>query len=242
MRVRLLKPAVMSLLTLFLGTVKADVCQWSSSSGLLPDQACADFELFSTTNGERPILSNGSLRIADDTLSEQLFYIAQGEGIALPEIAYAEFGMRYVSGTFDLASRRAAAVSITTLPSIGSSLYIGKDQIFLLSGLTTIGSSATVDTDDTFHAYRMEISGKTAGSLVKVWQDGQLVLTGQSFSSTDTHGNLPRVIFGELSIRAAGVSEWTYFNTSVVPEPESTALGLIGLLTLAVVKRRRASR
>jgi hypothetical protein len=76
-----------------------------------------------------------------------------------------------------------------------------------------------VDTDDTFHTYRIEVEGVNVGSGFKVFYDGVLTLNGALFvADEDEH---PLIGWGDVDYNfgSSGVSEWQSFrhNASVFP-------------------------
>lgn len=177
--------------------------------------------------------------MSGNLIAETMYYIVSGGSIDLPEQLVVNFRMRFVSGNTSEPDRAPAAVAITTANGVGISLWIDRDEAFLLSGLHTVGDRSTnIDTDAAFHDYRMVVDGRTAGSAVSVWQDGVPILSGQTFSSTAANGTVPRVLFGEFSIQAAGVSEWQSFSASAVPELGGGVLAGIGVLALSLRRRR----
>jgi hypothetical protein len=76
-----------------------------------------------------------------------------------------------------------------------------------------------VDTDGDFHTYRVEVDGLAAGSVVQVYYDGILTLTGALLADVLVAGNSPRVAWGDGTGGASGVSEWRYVwhNAAAVP-------------------------
>jgi hypothetical protein len=92
-------------------------------------------------------------------------------------------------------------------------LQFGVDDVFLLSSCTVRGATAPVDTNDSFHTYRIEV---TAGAIT-VYQDAVQILTGNTFDSVSCNGNEDRVIFGPFSSRSHGVSEWQTFEHNASP-------------------------
>jgi hypothetical protein len=215
---------------------------WEASSGLTPDQV--GYNLFNTSVPETPVLSPTKLTLANDALSETMFYTMAGPELLLAETTEISFRMRYVSGSGPYPGRAPAAVFATTAPGIGASLYIGSDEIFLNSGsIYSRGPQNTsVDTDSSFHDYLLRIEGDTSGSPVSVFQDGNLVLTGALIASTSDNGLDQRIGFGELSIWALGTSEWESFSHNAVLIPEPTALCLLSLGSLALVAGARRIR
>ena len=172
-----------------------------------------------------------------------MYFEVKGDNLGLPQHLAVDFRMRYISGNSSSAisaGRAPAGVSIAMANSVGISLWIGQDSLFLESSNQVIGDRTILrDTDNALHFYRIVIDGVNVGSAVTVWQDNEQILTGQTFSSQLAHGLVPRVSFGDESILAQGVSEWQSFNVSAVPESSTAVLAACVLLVLAL--RHRSS-
>ncbi len=223
---------------------QANDYRWTAGSGLLPSQAAPPFTLVDTADPENPVLANNLLRLSGNLVAETMYYILSGAGIGLPSVLEVDFSMRYVSGNRSTSVVAPAGVAITTSASgAGIALWIGQDEAFLSSASGGRGDSInTIDTDGALHDHRIVVGGAAGGSAVQLWQDGVAILGGNTFNSHSLNGTVPRVLFGEFSVRAAGVSEWTSFRAgavSAVPEPAAAWLLLAGAPLLAL--RRRLS-
>ncbi len=207
--------------------------RWDAASGLLPDQVSPPFTLVDTASPEDPVLAGGVLTLSGNLVAETMYYRVTGNDIGLPDRLQIDFRMHYVSGNRTTSVVAPAAVAFTQQGNVGNVLWIGKDEAFLWKGLNTIGARTTsIDTDGAFHDYRVLVDGKATGSAITVWQDGTPILSGATFANSDANSDLPRVAFGEFSIRAAGVSEWQSFSAAApVPEPAAAWL-LVGGLAL----------
>jgi hypothetical protein len=97
----------------------------------------------------------------------------------------------------------------STLANVLVGILIGADQVKILAGDFTIGSTANVDTDDAFHTYRIVITGSSIGSPVQVYYDSGLILTGALYALATPAA---RLSWGEISTVAYGTSEWEYFE------------------------------
>ena len=229
--------------SLFAAAAHAASYTWNGASGLLPSEVSPPFSLVDTASPEQPTLSGGVLTLSGNLIAETMYYIVSGDSIDLPDHLVVDFRMRFVSGNTSEPYRAPAGVAITTANGVGVSLWIDRDEAFLLSGFQTVGDRSTsIDTDAAFHDYRIVITGRDAGSGVSVWYDGMPLLTGQTFASTAANGTVPRVLFGEFSIQAAGVTEWQSFSVSAVPEAGSGVLAGIGVLALGLLRRRGVPR
>lgn len=237
--------AVMCCVVLWLGggTAEAAVVTWEASSGLTPDQTTQPWELGDTATPEDPILSGGVLTLGTSAIEENLFYIQSGDSIDMPSMLVIEATVRFVSGSSADASRAPAAINFTTSPGVGNYLFIDQDVIFTNSDGSTRGASAAVDTDEALHLYRIEVSGTATGSMIQIFQDGNLKLSGATFTDSTFNGTVPRVAFGEISILSTGTSEWTRvshnaYALTAIPAP-ATATMFALFATPLLLRRRR---
>ncbi len=234
---------------LLAGAVQAEVATWHASSGLLPTQASPAWTLTDTANPESPVLSDGVLTIATSAFGETMLYKMEGAAAALPDSGpyWMEATMQYVSGTWTAGWWRAPALMAIRFDNGRLAIAeFRRDSIFLRADDNALGAiNNGVDTDDSFHTYRMEVMGSTSGSIVNLYQDGQLILSDNSVYDA---GSSLGVSFGESSMLAQGVSRWAYVShnmaavASPVPEPASAALMLLGALGLAASARGRGLR
>lgn len=125
-------------------------------------------------------------------------------------------------------------VQINPAPFVVVQLGIGVGQIFLNAGDLERGPVANVATTDAMHTYRLELSGTTAGSAVKVYYDGVLTLTGSAYGNPSALGS-PVILWGEISTIARGTSEWEFVEQNAVPAPVPTATPWITLPAVAIL-------
>lgn len=225
---------------------QAEIATWYASSGLLPTQASPAWTLTDTANPENPVLLDGVLTIATSAQGETMLYEMEGAAAALPASGpyWMEATMQYVSGAWNTSWWRAPALMAIRFDNGRLAIAeFRRDSIFLRAGDNTLGAiNNSVDTDGAFHTYRMEVQGTTSGSIVNLFQDGQLILSDNSVYNS---GSSLGVSFGESSVLAYGVSRWTYVShnmaavASPVPEPASGALLMLGALGVAATVRRR---
>lgn len=214
-------------------TTNAAEISWDASSDLTPDQA--GFTLYNASSPETPVLNDSVLTISNNSNSERMYYGNKEPSTELefPDVFEASFRMKYVSGSSSHTGRAPAGVFVTTAPLTGSILYIENDTIFLSESMTSRGPSATVDTNDAFHDYLLRIHNTT----VTVYQDGNLVLSGNTIVSAGENGPTARVLFGEVSELSTGTSEWMSFShNAAIPEPMTAAMFF--LLVPAMIFRR----
>jgi hypothetical protein len=196
------------MLLLFAGWAEAAQSLWTAAGGLPPDAIPSPYGLVDSAEPEDPVLGGGMLTISTSADAAAMYYIQSGAALAPPDPWVIEFEMRHVSGSSSTPLRAPATVFVTTSPDVGMLMQIGADSVFLLADVNTMGASATVDTDDAFHTYRMEVA---ANGAIDVYYDDALTLQGSTYTSATSHGAVPRVAFGAASQLSQGVSEWRSF-------------------------------
>ncbi|MBX3058501.1 MAG: hypothetical protein KF770_18720 [Anaerolineae bacterium] len=179
---------------------------YDASTGLFPEEVCPKWTLIDRATPEDPTLSGDKLVISTSANSEQIFYIQYDLAISYPLMIEAR--VKRVSGSTSSTLREPIAIGFTIKPdegnALGNTLYIGNDVVFLLAP-SGRGDVASVDTDDEFHNYRLEVD---ATGAVQVYYDDVLELTGAAYSNVGTHGLVERIYWGQFSILANGASEW----------------------------------
>ena len=177
---------------------------WEASSGLFPEEAGLDYEVFTSGNVPPPTLESDVLTISTSQNADNYFYL-QIEPDVQPARAFrAEWEMRLLSGSSSSTGRAPFMVFITMSENIGMLLGIDLDRIFFLVDGANPGSPALVDTDDAFHTYRLEHDG--SGGLV-LYQDNVQLLAGNAYESASSHGPNKRFGWGEGSTLANGSFE-----------------------------------
>jgi hypothetical protein len=216
----------------------AFVSTWDGSSGLLPSQLDPPWTLTDTASPENPVLSGGVLTISTSAIAENMSYLQSGGLVDTSGDFYMEARVRRVSGTSTSSNRAPIAIGWTTTPNTGNYLFIGSDEIFLNAPGDVKGAAVSVDTDNVFHTYRIEVS---TGGAFKVFYDSVQVLTGVSHVDAGVFGPTPRIFWGEASLLATGTSEWTRFehNALSVPEPASIFLAASGAMLIGAYRSRR---
>jgi hypothetical protein len=114
-----------------------------------------------------------------------------------------EVRMKYVSGVLPNPKRTAAAIGVSVGNSYGNVLWIRGDEIFLWAGQDVIGPTATVDTDGSFHTYRIEV---TSAGAIAVFYDNSQVLAWTMYYDHRFYG--PSIWWGDGTGHAAGTSQW----------------------------------
>lgn len=209
--------------------------EWKAIWGIFPDQLTNGMALFNGSTPEFPVLTNNVLAITNDQSAEALFYRMDPTNVLIPPNLIIEAEMRFTGGQTDEDSRAGSVILFTTTTNVGNALQVRQGQIFIGSGHATRGPTAAVDTAN-FHLYRIEVDGTNQTSVVRVYQDGALRLTGSLYEDAPDHGSATRVIFGEASVLAYGGSEWKSFkhNAALAPSsyPPSLSIECCSPLTL----------
>jgi hypothetical protein len=191
---------------------------YDASLGLFPDRICPPWTLVDSYNSEDPVLSGGKLILNTSNPTTRMFY--QQSDLTLPDPFIVEFRTKLVSGSSTNPARGPITLGLTTAPNVGALFYIENGGIFFAAGHATDGTllrgaSASAPTTDAFHTYRLEVEGN---GTVSAYQDGFRKLISHTYTDAQDHGPTPRVLFGEGSLAAQGISEWEFVrHNAVVP-------------------------
>jgi len=193
---------------------------WDASSGLLPEQSCPSWRHLHASGS--PPLFGGIMTIATASCSANLDYVQDGTEIIspLPNPWVVEARVSYGSGSVCGACghyRQPSAIQISTAPGVGVNLLIGVDDVsgaeaIFLTSAECVDPRPTkfVDTHN-FHTYRIEATADPLGGAnITVFYDGVSTLNGHTYYSPNDFGNVPRIVWGEASDAAEGISYWTY--------------------------------
>ena len=229
---------------------QAEIESWSASSGLWPSQASTNWTYYGDSRTVAPAIY-GHFMLMDTTQNRRVSYFESAGCIDIPNNLTIEFNTRIWSRNACLDTVSPASVFFGLGNGLGSVLYMGRDDVWLSGGNNTRGAGSTsVDTDDSFHTYRIEVSGLTLGSAINVFYDGGLnpLFTGSVVYDPTLNGNEERIGFGDITREDSGVSKWDYLwhNAKCVPidsVPEPTTAALLiagGAMLLARRNRRKA--
>jgi uncharacterized repeat protein (TIGR01451 family) len=180
---------------------------YDPSTGLLPDEVSPGWEPVEVGTPVEPNIIDGKLVITTTQNADNLGYVQTDLTLSFPLVIEAR--LKRVSGSANAPAQAPISIGFTSEPNIGNTLYIGEDEIFIVDASLNVDDSATVDTDGGFHDYRIEVDA--AGSI-QVFYDETLTLSGTTFTSTVANGTVERIIWGELSPEAHGVSEWEWIR------------------------------
>ena len=224
----------------FVADAHSELAVWEANSGLKPDQIGTPYSLVDTADND-PVLLSGILTLDTDLDGELMLYSMTAAALAMPTAPVIEFNMRMDSHSTSFPTvRTGAAVSITTQNSVGNVVYIGIDEVFLLTSGGAQGPVANIDTDSAFHDYRIELAGLGPGSAISVFQDNSLVLSHVLITDTGNYGNEERIFFGNNTTVAHGTSEWVSFQHNAAAVPEPIMLTMLTLVVPLILIRRRS--
>lgn len=201
-------------LCLIAGPVRADIVStWSALSGLTPDQISPPYTQVLVEAAAPPLLDSGVLTISTSQDADNAFFL-QIEPLVYTASEFSiEFECRLISGSSSSNVRGPILLFVTVTDSVGILLIIDIDEVFFVVGPTTPGEIAVVDTNDASHVYRLEHDGSGGFTL---FHDDLEILNATAFNDLATHGSQMRIGWGEGSILAHGVSEWTSFGHTAV--------------------------
>lgn len=215
---------------------------WQASSGLTPDAVTDGLTLFDSASPENPLISGGKLTLSTSTGAEDMYYLHQGSMMSISDLPQIDFRMKYVSGSFS-GARAPAMIAFGVGAGVGAQVLLKQDLVQTSDANgSTIVQSASVDTDDAFHDYRISLSGTSDGSAFTVYQDNVALFSDVLGTRVASFGTTPNVAFGDMSSVAFGVSEWESFSHNMlVPEPSRMVLIAAGLVGLTMRRRRLPS-
>lgn len=225
---------VIAILACATSAAEAEIVSWLGSSGLTPD--AVGYSLFDNSTPEDPVFSTPTLTLQSDNVLEQMQYSMSGSQLNIPSQTVVDFEMAYISGFSNQVFREVGLIAVTVAPDVSAVLFIGDDEVFFLDGQLSRGpENTTVDTN-AFHNYSLVVDGKTLGSPISLFQDGNLILTGTTYSSgaaTET------ILFGDGTTNAQGETQWrSFIHNAAIPEPASILLLLVGVGAISIRRNR----
>ncbi|QDV63769.1 PEP-CTERM sorting domain-containing protein [Crateriforma conspicua] len=232
--------AVLVILVSGTSAVEGGIVTWMGSSGVTPN--AVGYSLFDNSTPEDPVFTTPTLTLQSDNVLEQMFYSMSGTQLNIPSQTVVDFEMAYISGFSNQVFREVGLVAVTVAPDVSAVLFVGNDEVFFLDGPLSRGPENTSVDTNAFHDYSLVVDGKTLGSPIRLFQDGNLILAGTTYSSGAT---TETILFGDGTTNAQGETQWRSFthNASAVPEPASSLMFLFGVgavsLQNAVQRRRR---
>lgn len=177
----------------------------------LPDEICPAWVGIDDSPLDARVV-DGNLRLeTGPDYREQLYYRQVSPTLEVRDPMVAEARVRLGSTTNEVPQRTAVEIGLSRAGNgIGNVLFIGHDEIFLLQGNSESdrrGPSVELDTDDSFHTYRLELGGD---GILEVYYDGAFVLAAPTFHNEATNGKVPRLFFGDGTLHAYGSSDWAW--------------------------------
>ena len=179
---------------------------WTGTSHNLPSEACPQWTLFTSSGAPVPSLQGDTMTISCGDWPQNVNYGQFDAELSIPNFWIIEFTMKYVTGATFAANQAPAQVFFAKQGVFQNILWIGTDEVFLWSADETRGPSAFVDTDNSFHDYRIEVD--SAVSLIRVFQDNVQILSTAIWVGS----NPTWLVFGEGSGSAYSTTKWTSFR------------------------------
>jgi hypothetical protein len=195
--------------------------EWYAAANSLPDDDCP-WVGFDNATPESPALSGGVLTLATSELTEDVYY-QQATFLAVPDTFQISARLRVVSETHLAGNPRlAVGIGFTVGPDSANVLFLGHDSAFLWAEFGAQGPTASVDTDDAFHDYLIEVIDHCR---IRVFQDDVMILAG-AIAVSPYFANAAEIYWGDGTGNAHGVSEWTFVGHNASTDPCGNATGL----------------
>ncbi len=226
----------------------AEIESWSAISGLRPDQASTNWTYHGESQSVRPAFYQDFMLIST-TMNRRVSYFESAGCLDIPNNLTIEFRSRVWERNACFNTVSPTAVFFGLGGGLGGALYLGHDDVWLSGGNNTRGAGTkSVDTDNTFHTYRIELSGVTLGSAINVYYDNSVnpLFTGSVFYDLAMNGKEARIGFGDIKREDSGVSKWDYLwhnakcvPIDAVPEPTTATLLIAGGAMLLARRNHR---
>ena len=208
-----LSAVCLALFVIFVANVNAETVRWEGSSGEAPSSSCWNASVDPSAS---VTFGSGAMTISTSSGGQNVYWYQSGSQIAFLPTFVLEARVKYLSGSTAHVSRAPVSILVETAPFLGNVLFVGADDVFILSDDLVRGASAAVDTDGDFHTYRLSI----AGSSVSVEYDGAPLLSGSTFfNNASFFAGTERILFGEGSSFAYGSSVWEYVEHNSGADP-----------------------
>ncbi len=186
---------------------------WNGLEHRLPNATCPPWSENFSASPESHYLRGDTLVLVTTDTAGTLEYFQSAPDIVIPDPLVIEAKMRFVAGN-SIPARAPASLVCSYGLNTGNILFIKQDEIFLLSEYYIQGPTISVDTDDTFHSYRMVIH---ASHAIEVYYDDVLVLQGALTPENSSWGVTPSIAFGDDTYHAYCTSEWLYVRHNAFP-------------------------
>ncbi len=202
-------------------TVAGDQCynaSWYGSSQALPELTCPEWELVRLNGSPTPFMIGDTLSIVMSDISQDCFYRQTADALSIPDIWVIEFRMQYVSGSTISTTQAPLTIMFVRPGETGNMLWIGTDQIFMWSAPNVVTPSVSLDTDDAFHTYRVEVE---ISGAIRVYYDNVLTITGNTFNWSVL--GPASINWGDGSPSSQASTKWTMFRHNGFISPFSDA-------------------
>lgn len=221
-------------------------------TGLKPNEA--PFLLTNRGTINEPYWNNQNLVISTSDNVEQQFYYRSG--LSIPQSLMINARLKVSETNRDVPNgRTGVGIAWTVAPNRGNALFFSDSQIALLQNYGSFANAKDVTTTE-FHEYTIIIDEDNIpdNDDVKVFidDDKELALEFDNFYDDQLFSD-ETIAFGDLTILAAGASEWMSFHhnatigtigTSGATVPMPAALPLfcsaLGMLSIAGWKRKKS--
>lgn len=191
--------------------------EWNANSGVFPDHRCP-WTLFDVASPQGPVLGGGIMTLATSSDGQGLSYGQRGADFVVPSTWVMEGTLRVVSESNSGGVARGVGIYFKPADGEGNILMIGVDHMFLWSGCWVAGTPVSLDTDEAFHTYRVEVTG----GVVDVYQDNVHKLTGSII--VDPCMGSKEIVWGDGTSFASAVSEWKSFSHNGSAAPCASAV------------------
>jgi hypothetical protein len=227
---------------------RAEIEYWSASSGLRPDQASTNWTYHGESLSIQPAFYQDFM-LVDTSANRRVSHFQSAGCLDITNNLTIEFKARLRDRNACSEVISPASVFFGLGNGLGGVLYLGHDDVWLAGGNNTRGAGTTsVDTDNFFHTYRIELAGATAGSAINVFYDGGInpLFTGSVLMDAALNGTEERIGFGDNTREDSGASKWDYLwhnarcvPIDAVPEPATATLLIAGGAFLVARRHRR---
>ncbi len=192
---------------------------WQASSGTSPNQVCPAW-IPSFDPSFVVALEGDTLLMSSDNPVVYGQYYQYEPVLAPPDTFRFEVCLRYLSGTIVDSRVTGCGIMLRLGPGLSVVMFIKNDAVFFWNSFYNPGTPITLDTDDAYHTYTINI---TSSGNVDLLYDGAFVLNGSAFLHAPW-GSSKSVALGDVTQNAAATSKWLSIkhNGCILPaDPDS---------------------